>query len=292
MTDRPENRREQPRRTGPLGDDTETRAENRSEPSGASQANDATRQIPYRQASGQEEDQEQPRRLRRASQARDPESTTGVPPEEDRETRVIRTPGSDTQEAMPYPRGYFEEADEREARLRDMYGGVDWLASFLGFVFAIVVGTIFSAVAGLVLVPLGISLNFESVGFGPAVITGLVVVAILLFLTYFFGGYVAGRLARFDGGRNGAMTVVWGIIITLLLTVVGGLFGGSLLPGDTINQLQDLVRSGIAPAFQGLSSLGLVGIAIAVGVLAIELLGGFLGGRTGARYHSEIDRTT
>ena len=34
--------------------------------------------------------------------------------------------------------------------LRDMYGGVDWLASFLGFVFALVAGAIFSAVAGLV----------------------------------------------------------------------------------------------------------------------------------------------
>ena len=284
MTDRPEDRREEPRRTGPLGDDAETRAENRTEPS---PENDATRQIPSRQPSSQEEDPEPPRRLRRASQA-----TTGVPPGEGKETRVIRTPSGETQEAMPYPRGYFEEAEEREERLRDMYGGVDWLASFLGFVFAVVIGIVFSAVAGLVLVPLGLSANLDSVDLGPAAITGLVVVAVLLFLTYFFGGYVAGRLARFDGGRNGAMTVVWGIIITLLLTVIGGLFGGSLLPGDMINQLQELVRSGITPAFQGLAGLGVVGIAIAVGALVIELLGGFLGGRTGTRYHSEIDRTT
>lgn len=283
MTDRPEDRREERRRTGPLGDDAETRAVNRE----SSQDDDATRQIPSRQTPDQSEG-EPPRRLRRASQ-----SSTGVPPEEDKETRVIRTPGSgDTRESTPYPRGYFEEAEEREERLRDMYGGVDWLASFLGFVFTIVVGTIFSVVAGLVLVPLGFSVNLDTGNLGPAVITGLVVAAVLLFLTYFFGGYVAGRLARFDGGRNGAMTVVWGIIITLLLTVVGGLFGGSLLPGDTISQLQDLVRSGLGPAFQDFMGLGLVGVGIAVGVLVVELLGGFLGGRTGARYHREIDRTT
>jgi len=30
-----------------------------------------------------------------------------------------------------------------------MYGGVDWLASFLGFVFAVVVASVFSTVAGL-----------------------------------------------------------------------------------------------------------------------------------------------
>lgn len=291
MTDRPEDRREERRRTGPLGDDAETRAVNRGE---SSQDDDATRQIPSRQTSDQA-DSEPPRRLRRASQSgrQDSQSSTGVPPEEEKETRVIRTPGSgDTRESAPYPRGYFEEAEEREERLRDMYGGVDWLASFLGFIFTIVVGTIFSVVAGLVLVPLGFSVNLDTGNLGPAVITGLVVAAVLLFLTYFFGGYVAGRLARFDGGRNGAMTVVWGIIITLLLTVVGGLFGGSLLPGDTISQLQDLVRSGVAPAFQDFMGLGLVGVGIAVGVLVVELLGGFLGGRTGARYHREIDRTT
>jgi len=289
MTDRPEDRREERRRTGPLGDDAETRAETRSEPS---QESDATRQIPSRQPSGQEapEEREPSRRLRRASQSR---GSQAPPPsqDEDKETRVIRTPSAgDTRESV-YPRGYFEEAEEREERLRDMYGGVDWLASFLGFIFSDVVGALFSAVAGLVLVPLGFSLDFSSGGFGPAVITGLVVVAVLLFLTYFFGGYVAGRLARFDGGRNGAMTVVWGIIIMLLLTVVGGLFGG-FLPGNLIEQLQSLVRDSVAPAFQGLMGLGLVGAGIALGVLLIELLGGFLGGRAGARYHTEIDRTT
>jgi len=172
-----------------------------------------------------------------------------------------------------------------------MYGGVDWLASFLGFVFAVVVGSLFSAVAGLVLVPLGFAPEISGGQLEPAVITGLAVVAVLLFLTYFFGGYVAGRLARFDGGRNGAMTVVWGIILVLLLTVIGGVFG-DLLPGDLIGQLQTFVQSGAAPAFQALIDMGLVGLGIAAGVLLIELLGGILGGRVGARYHREIDRTT
>ena len=287
MTDRPEDRREERRRTGPLGEDAETRRE-------PSQESDATRQIPSRQPSEQEapEEREPSRRLRRASQSGSPQGSQAPPPQdEDKETRVIRTPGSgDTRESV-YPRGYFEEAEEREARLRDMYGGVDWLASFLGFVFAVVVGALLSAVAGLVLVPLGFSPDLSADQFGPAIITGLVVIAVLLFLTYFFGGYVAGRLARFDGGRNGAMTVLWGIIITLLLTVVGGLFGG-MLPGDLIGRLQNFVRDGVAPAFQDLTGLGLVGLGIAVGVLLIELLGGFLGGRAGARYHTEIDRTT
>jgi len=283
MTDRPKDRPEERRRTGPLGEDDRTRVE-------PARDQDATRQIPSRQ--GADEEREPPRRLRRASQSAPPPRTSSG---EGAETRVIRTPGAqdtprDTRESS-YPRGYFEAAEEREERLRDMYGGVDWLASFIGFVFAVVVGSLFSAVAGLMLVPLGFAPEINGGSLEPAVITGLAVVVVLLFLTYFFGGYVAGRLARFDGGRNGAMTVVWGIILALLLTVVGGVFG-DLLPGDLIGQLQDFVRNGAAPAFQALMDQGLVGLGIAAGVLLIELLGGILGGRVGARYHREIDRTT
>src|SRR5215204_6866347 len=143
MTDKPEDRPEERRRTGPLGDDAESGSTRRKPPAYGTQA-----------------------------------------------------------DASSYPRGYFEAAEEREDRLRDMYGGVDWLASFLGFVFAIVIGAVFSAVTGFVLVPFGITPDLPGGQIGASAITGLALLGVLIFLTYFFGGYVAGRLARFDGGRN------------------------------------------------------------------------------------------
>src|SRR3712207_5064570 len=130
MTERPGDRPEERRRTGPLGDDAddqETRqvpmGENRQEstrrePAGGTDADDETRQVP--QGSSQR--------------------STGAPQDNgEKETRIIRPPGQSdtTADATPYPRGYFEAAEDREDRLRDMYGGVDWLASFLGFVFAL-----------------------------------------------------------------------------------------------------------------------------------------------------------
>jgi hypothetical protein len=209
----------------------------------------------------------------------------------DKETRIIRTPGQPdtTADATPYPRGYFEAAEDREDRLRDMYGGVDWLASFLGFVFALVAGAIFSAVAAVVLTPLGFSLNLTG-PLGAAVITGLVLLGVLIFLTYFFGGYVAGRLARFDGGRNGAMLLVWTLLTGLLLLLAAGVFSG-FLPGgaaDAIGGSMDTLLS----ALDGLSQAGIVGIVVVVAALLLALLGGLLGGRLGSRYHAEIDRTT
>ena len=213
---------------------------------------------------------------------------------EEKETRVIRTPPYQSQggtAASTYPRGYFEAAEEREERLRDMYGGVDWLASFLGFVFALVAGALFSLVAGLVLAPLGLSLNLEGGELGAAVITGLVLVAILVFLTYFFGGYVAGRLARFDGGRNGAMLLLWTGVAVLVLALVNAVLA-RFLPPEVAEGIESLVQNNLLSAVGGLSGLGVIGIVILVGALLVALLGGFLGGRLGSRYHAEIDRTT
>ena len=284
MTDRPEDRPEERRRTGPLGDDTESGATRRVPP-GETDAN-PTRQVPTGQPEQADREQTSSRETERI-----PQRPAGEI--EDKETRVIRTPGSGpTQgEAGPYPRGYFEAAEEREDRLRDMYGGVDWLASFLGFVFVLVAGALLSLVVGLVLVPLGISPDLAGAELGAAAITGLVLVAILVFLTYFFGGYVAGRLARFDGGRNGAMLLLWTGVTVLVLALVNAVLSG-FLPARVSEDIGNLVQNNVLSTIGGLSQLGVAGVLIFAGALLVALAGGFLGGRLGSRYHTEIDRTT
>jgi len=280
MSDKPEDRPEERRRTGPLGDDAEA-TEARREPPQESES-ESTRQVPPEET---EDEQTSARETEQISQ-RPPGET------EDKETRVIRTPGYGTaaQDSTTYPRGYFEAAEEREDRLRDMYGGVDWLASFLGFVFAIVAGAIFALIAGLVLAPLGFSVILGD-EVGAAVITGLVLVGILVFLTYFFGGYVAGRLARFDGGRNGAMLLLWSGVTVLVLALVNAILAG-FLPSTISDDINNFIQNDLLSTIGGLSQLGVVGLAVFVGSLLLALLGGFLGGRLGSRYHAEIDRTT
>jgi len=269
MTDRPEEGREERRRTGPLGDADE---ETRRVPTG--NGADATRQV-------------------RSGETESPETRSAARgPSGDKETRVIR--GSDypdtTRDATPYPRGYFEAAEDREDRLRDMYGGVDWLASFLGLIFAFVVAAVFSATAGLVLVPFGFPPELLDGQLGTSAITGLALLGVLIFLTYFFGGYVAGRLARFDGGRNGAMVLVWTFIVVLILALAAVVFSG-FLPDAIADRIANSV-DGILSTATDLASAGIVGIVTALAAVLIALLGGFLGGRLGSRYHSEIDRAT
>lgn len=288
MTDDPRDRSEGRRRTGrtgPLGDDSE---ETRSSEPTASEDDGATRQIP---ADETRRGGSLPRDSSAEETRHDTETGGG-----EKETRVIRTPGSERRsdrrtnsrvgDTGAYPRGYFEEAEEREDRLSDMYGGVDWLASFLGFVFAVVAGGVLFAVVSLVLVPLGVSIQIGG-QLGPAAITALALLAILIFLTFLFGGYVAGRLARFDGGRNGAMIVLWTLIIGFLGFVIA-----SFLPGAAGEAMRDFIQGSAMPLAGEVLAIGAVGIATAVVAVLIAILGGIVGGRLGGRYHTEIDRTT
>ena len=274
MDDRPQDRPEDRRRRGPLGEERDI---------------EETRRVP-RSGEDAETRPVSPEDEERSAATRPPapENTSpGAFDEEEPQTRVIHSPGTPEDEAAPYPGGYIEEDEAREARLREVYGGVDWLASFIGCVFAIICSAILLLFfAGLVLNSLGFTLNLQGRDVDAVVITGFVIVGLVLFVSYFFGGYVAGRLARFDGGLNGAATVLWGILLSAVLLV------GSFLPGPFFELLRGFVQNSVLPTIGGLTEIGLAGAAIIVGALLLELVGGFLGGRLGNLYHTRIDHTT
>jgi hypothetical protein len=289
MNDRPQDRTEDRRRRGPLGDEGGTE-ETRRVPQGGQGGGSGGRpgrsgdeEAPTRQVSPEDAEREDVTR-ENATRAGSSEADTAsrrAPGREDPETHVIRTPGAHEEEDMPYT---------REERLRDVYGGVDWLASFIGCVFALVFGgVLLLLVSGLVLGPLGFTLDLAGRQIDSAIIVGLAVVGVILFLAYFLGGYIAGRLVRFDGGRNGAATVGWGILLGVIFAVFGFLLA-SLLPGTVFELLRGL-RDGVLSTVSDLTTLGLVGAGIIVGALLLVLLGGFLGGVIGNRYHTRIDHT-
>jgi hypothetical protein len=101
---------------------------------------------------------------------------------------------------------------------------------------------------------------------------------------------VAGRLARFDGGRNGAMVLAWTFIVALILALVALVFAG-FLPDVAAESIRNLAQ-GTASAVGSLAGAGVAGIVVAVAALLLALLGGFFGGRLGSRYHAEIDRAS
>ena len=287
MDDRPqEDRAEDRRRRGPLGDEEDVEETTRRGPRRVSREEDAeTGRIPP-------EDDE---REDTGETATDTPASGGYPPrdpdeeEAEAETRVIRAPGAHADESTTpsssYPAGYPEVPEMREARLREIYGGVDFLASFIGCVFALVCLGVLLSFSALVLGFLGLTLNLGDQEIDAAIIPSLVVIGLVLFVAYFSGGYVAGRLSRFDGGRNGAATVLWGILLSVLLALFG-----SVLP--VLQFVQEFAQASLLPAISGLVEAGILGLVIVIGALLLEVLGGFLGGRLGNSYHTRIDETT
>jgi len=113
-----------------------------------------------------------------------------------------------------------------------------------------------------------------------SLVTAIVLVAILL-IAYYSGGYVAGRMSRFDGARQGLMVWLIGLLVTLVAVALGW------IAGDQYNLLDrvDVPRIPIPS-----DDITFGGIITAVAVLVGTLLAAMFGGTVGRRYHSRVDR--
>jgi hypothetical protein len=100
-------------------------------------------------------------------------------------------------------------------------------------------------------------------------------------LAYYTGGYVAGRMSRFDGGRQGLGTWAIGLFVTVALAAA------AVVLGDEYNVLEQLNLPSLPVGDETLATGGLVALAaIVVGTL----LAAISGGKMGERWHKRVDR--
>ncbi len=100
-------------------------------------------------------------------------------------------------------------------------------------------------------------------------------------MAYYTGGYVAGRMSRFDGGRQGVGVWVIGFLVTLVALGLGALFGSQYNLLDRV----DLPRIPVST-----DELGVGGLVTAVAILVLTLVAAVLGGKVGHGYHDRVDR--
>ena len=179
--------------------------------------------------------------------------------------------------------------DRREVvgRQKDAFGGMKFGSCFFGWLTASGTAVLLAALVTGVGAALGLSRGVdvnnpsaaqtESIGF----VGGIVLLAII-FVAYLAGGYVAGRMARFNGLKQGLGVWLWAVIMAVLIGVAGWLAGAQF---DLLAQLNGYPR---LPLNEGTLTVG--GIIVAIGVVAASLLGALLGGLTGMRYHRRVDR--
>ena len=180
--------------------------------------------------------------------------------------------------------GRGDPARDTRAIQRDEFGGLNWGSAFFGWLVAVGIATLLTAILSAAGTAIGLTKSSPSQAASSADtigIVGAILFLVVLLVAYFAGGYVAGRMSRFDGPRQGAGVWVIGLLVTILLAVAGVLLGAKY---NVLSQLS-LPR---IPVDEGSLTAG--GVITLVAVVLGTLLAAILGGKAGTRYHRKIDR--
>ena len=169
------------------------------------------------------------------------------------------------------------------ARQRDRFGGIRWGSAFFGLLSAIGLAAMLLGIAAAAGVAFGLS-EINDVRTGTADTIGLggaILLLAILALSWYCGGYVAGRMARFDGVRQGIGVWVWTLAIAAALAIA------AVIGGAEYNVLQQLNLPNVAVGDQSLTTGGWLTLAAAV---VVTLLFAVLGGKAGDLFHRRVDR--
>lgn len=206
----------------------------------------------------------------------------------DRDHSAEETQAHRTEQSAP--EWYTELRDDRkeelfsEDRQRERYGGLNWGAAFFGWLVAGTVAFMVTGLVGAVLTTMGMTpdtfvADAEKAPQVAAIVAGAIALLVLT-ASYYSGGYVAGRMSRFDGGRQGFGVWMISLVIAGLFVAVG------LLMGARFDILDPSTLSALPIPSEARSIWGAAGGAVLV---LVSLLAAVGGGKVGCRYHSKVD---
>jgi hypothetical protein len=175
------------------------------------------------------------------------------------------------------------------AREKEQFGGIKVGSAFFGWLTATGMSVLLTALVAGAGTAVGLANNTdvnEAVNQvttnGAVGIVGIIVLLVILFASYYSGGYVAGRMARFNGAKQGFMVWIWALIAAVAVALLG------LIAGQQFNILASLNSFPRIPINEG--ELTTASIVAAVVVALIALAGAVLGGLAGMHFHRKVDR--
>jgi hypothetical protein len=167
------------------------------------------------------------------------------------------------------------------------FAGVKVGSAFFGWVAAMGIAVLLTALVAATGAAIGQSTSgdlSDAVDDNASVIGlwGAVALVVIIFVAYYCGGYVAGRMARFNGAVQGLAVWLWAVVIAIVVAILTAIAGTQY---DILGSVNGFPRIPMSSA-----DLTTAGIVSAV-VFALASLGGaVLGGIAGMRYHRHIDR--
>lgn len=172
------------------------------------------------------------------------------------------------------------------AREKDRFGGMKFGSCFFGWLTAtgtvVLLAALVSAAGAAVGLSQGVQPADAAQNPGTVGLIGGIALLVVILIGYYCGGYVAGRMARFNGVRQGVGVWLWAIIIAVIVAILG------LVAGTQFDVLARLGGFPRLPINEGTLTTG--GIVAAVAVVVVSLIGAILGGLAGMRYHRRIDK--
>jgi hypothetical protein len=210
--------------------------------------------------------------------------STAVPPPDrtDKPDRTAVQPATDTasdQTAL--------SRREVVARERERFGGMKFGASFFGWLTATGMAVLLTALLAAAGAGVSLATDLDETAADPNQaqtigLIGAIVLLVIIFLSYLAGGYVAGRMARFNGARQGFGVWLWALIIAVVVAIL------AVVGGTQFNLLANLNTFPRIPIDEG--DLTTVGVITAIAVALVALVGAVLGGLAGMAYHRRVDK--
>ncbi|HET8738726.1 MAG TPA: hypothetical protein VFO17_03230 [Acidimicrobiia bacterium] len=173
---------------------------------------------------------------------------------------------------------------EDVSEVYERFGKADLVASLVGMFAGLGVLVFLGALlaAGADSIDFQLNLINEEGGLDEASILGLVVAAVVVFISFLVGGYAAGRMARYSGGLNGLGAGLWLILLVAVFAALGAWVGAEY---NAFSQL-DLPNWFSQIDTDELTTMAVVATVVMV---AATLAGGYIGGRIGETYHTRVD---
>lgn len=176
-------------------------------------------------------------------------------------------------------------------RQREEHGGVKIGSAFFGFLTAVGVAVLLTALVTAAGAAVGLATGTDAADATDATtanpdtvgLVGGIVLLVIVFLAYYAGGYVAGRMARFNGAQQGIAVWVWALVVAAVVAVLGLVAGNQY---DILGELNTFPR---IPVSEGDLTRG--GVVAAVLLVVVSLGGAVVGGLAGMRFHRAVDRT-
>jgi amino acid transporter len=167
----------------------------------------------------------------------------------------------------------------------EKFGGANTGAAFFGWLVVVGVAVLLTGILGAAAAAIGdaqdITQSDADRQAGTIGIAAAIALVAVLMIGNYAGGYVAGRMSRFDGARQGILVWVIGLVVTVVAVAVGLIFGDQYDVFDRVD-LPSVAISDEKLTWGG----AFTGLIILVGTL----LAAVAGGTVGRHYHARVDK--